>query len=164
MFTKQEMNFKKIDYKLADMRGEVADNIERTEQEVKKLVEESHTYLQSLHGELDGFVKKRKNDKKQLKGELETIEKKVNGILDGEIVINQAIETIAVVVGLSFMDSARVYGGEYLSAASARNATRRRFKNRNVHSFYSEQCTTLDSFRITSTGFIGYEWVVVEWG
>lgn len=64
MFTKQEMNFKKIDYKLADMRGEVAGNIERTEQEVKKLVEESHTYLQSLHGELDGFVKKRKNDKK----------------------------------------------------------------------------------------------------
>lgn len=73
MFTKQEMNFKKIDYKFEDIKNEVDGNIEKTEREVKKLVEESHTYLQSLHGELDGFVKKRKNDKKQMKGELETI-------------------------------------------------------------------------------------------
>lgn len=98
MFTKQEMNFKKIDYKFHDIKQEVDGNIEKTEREMKKLVDESHTYLQSLHSELDGFVKKRKSDKKQIKGEIETLEKKVNGIMDSEIVINQAIETIAVVV------------------------------------------------------------------
>lgn len=31
-----------------------------TKAEMKKLVEESHVYLQSLHGELDSFIKKRK--------------------------------------------------------------------------------------------------------
>lgn len=45
MFTKQEMNFKKIDYKFEDIKNEVDGNIEKTEREVKKLVEESHTYL-----------------------------------------------------------------------------------------------------------------------
>ena len=39
------MNFKKIDYKFHDIKQEVDGNIEKTEREMKKLVDESHTYL-----------------------------------------------------------------------------------------------------------------------